>query len=97
MQDVYLVTYTIGTDWVAGTPTKEQPGFRAHADYLNALDKNNRLVIGGPLADYSHVFLAIEASGADEVRAILRDDPWQQRDMLRIREVTQWVLLVDPR
>ncbi len=84
MQDVYLVKYTLGSDWIVGRHTREQPGYRAH-------------VIGGPLADYSQVQLAIEASSPDEVRALLRDDPWQQKDMLRVEDITKWLLLVDPR
>lgn len=91
------MTYRLGNAWVPATNSPQQPGYRAHADYLNEVDKKNRLIIGGPLADYSQIQLAIEAVSSEEVFALLENDPWLRQDMLQIDKVTKWILLVDPR
>lgn len=87
----------MGNSWVAGIDSWEQRSYREHADYLNNVHTNNRILIGGPLWDYSEIQIAIEATSACEVEAILADDPWLKQDMLRIERVTKWVLLIDPR
>ncbi len=96
-RDVYLVIYRVGKSWLPGTDSPEQPGYRAHADYLNEVDKTNRLIIGGPIADFSQIQLALEAESAARVSALLADDPWLQQEMLHIEKVAKWTLLVDPR
>jgi uncharacterized protein YciI len=85
MKDVYLVTYRPGPAWIPGKYSPEQPGYRRHADYLNLVERTNRLVIGGPLADLSHVHLAIEGNSEEAVRLALDADPWLFEDMLQLR------------
>src|SRR5262249_20346875 len=97
MHDVYFVTFRTGTAWVPNTESPQQPGFREHADFLNEVDRTHRLLIGGPLADYSQIQIAMEARSADEARAILANDPWIRSDTTRIETITKWVLLIDPR
>jgi uncharacterized protein YciI len=97
MRNVYLVFFGTGSSWEPGKASLEQSAFRTHADYLNGIDKRNRLVAGGPLEDYSNILLAVEADSADEVREVLKSDPWLVQDKLRIERIMQWTLLVDPR
>jgi uncharacterized protein YciI len=97
MRNVYLVFFGTGSSWEPGIGSPEQAGFRAHADYLNEIDKQNRLVIGGPLEDYSNILLALEADSADQVRDALKADPWIVQGKLLIERIMQWTLLVDPR
>lgn len=97
-RDVYLVTYRTGHAWVQGRGSKEQPAWGEHTDYLNHVEEDgNRLLIGGPLEDYSEIHLAIEADSADQVRSLLANEPWIKRGTLEIVSVKQWLLLVDPR
>jgi uncharacterized protein YciI len=97
MRNVFLVFFRTGSSWEPGIGSPQQAGFRAHADYLNRVDERNRLVAGGPLEDYSNILLALEGDSADEVRELLKSDPWLVQDKLRIERIMQWTLLVDPR
>lgn len=97
MKSVFLVFFQPGLRWVPGLESPQQPGFRVHADYLNAVDKRHRLLIGGPLDDYSAILLAMEAENEAQVRDLLARDPWLLDGMLVIERIRKWTLLVDPR
>ena len=70
---------------------REQDGWDAHAEFMDALTEEGFVVLGGPVGegDGEDSLLVIDAGGEDEVRARLADDPWGE-DMLTTRSIEPW-------
>ena len=92
----HVVLHRSGPSWDAARPLEEQAGWAAHAAYMDALVDDGVVVLGGPLADEYRVVLVIEASTDDEVRAVLRRDPWSDTH-LTIASVDPWTIRLDGR
>jgi uncharacterized protein YciI len=89
---LFAVIRTKGDAWSALLGLEEQPEWDAHARFMNALQKEGFIVLGGPLEDTPDVLLIVHASGPDEIRKRLQDDPWTSRDLLRISRISPWAL-----
>jgi uncharacterized protein YciI len=59
---------------------------------MNALAREEFVVLGGPLDGTPDVLLIVRAASADEIRARLAKDPWRVSDLLRISRITPWTL-----
>jgi uncharacterized protein YciI len=73
---------------------EEQPGWPAHAAFMDGLVANGFVVLGGPLADEQRVVLAIEAESEDTVRATLSRDPWSGTHLV-VDAVEPWTIRLD--
>jgi len=51
----------------------------------------------GPLADGSGSLVIVKAESTEAARAIFREDPWAQRDILVADEVKEWTIFLDAR
>jgi uncharacterized protein YciI len=89
---LFAVIRTRGDAWNASLGLEEQPQWDAHASFMNGLQQEGFIVLGGPLEDTPDVLLIFRASGAEEIRRRLQDDPWTSRDFLRIRRISPWTL-----
>jgi len=69
-----------------------QAGWASHAAFMDALEKEEFVILGGPLEGTPDVLLVVKAGSAGEVRARLEGDPWTAMDLLRIAEVKPWIL-----
>jgi uncharacterized protein YciI len=89
---MFLVTVRrSGPEYDLSRPLEEQPGWEAHAAFMDALVERGFIVLGGPLADEERVVYAIEAASEDEVRATLAQDPWSGSH-LNAESVTGWTV-----
>jgi len=70
-----------------------QPGWRAHADFMNALAAQGFIVVGGPLEGTADTLLVVSADGEGEIRQRLAQDP-SSVDVLRISRLVPWSLLL---
>ena len=73
---------------------EEQPGWPAHAAFMDGLVASGFVVLGGPLADEQRVVLAIEAESEDTVRATLSRDPWSGTHLV-VDAVECWTIRLD--
>jgi uncharacterized protein YciI len=89
---LFAVIRTRGDAFDASRRLEEQPEWDAHARFMNDLQKEGSIVLGGPLEDTPDVLLIFRADSADEIRQRLRDDPWTRRDLLRISRIAPWTL-----
>jgi hypothetical protein len=69
-----------------------QTGWAAHAVFMNALQDDGFVVLGGPLEGTSDVLLIIRADEPQQIHARLAADPWTANDLLRIARVMPWNL-----
>jgi uncharacterized protein YciI len=93
--DYFLVERAKGPAWDHTKARREQPGWDAHAAFMDALAEEGFVVLGGPVGegDGDNALLVVDAEGADAVRARLAEDPWDD-DMLTIESVRPWSVWV---
>ena len=84
----YVAHYTPGPNWVAGQPLREQP-LKPHVEYLLGLHREERLLMGGPLADGSGGLVIFSAPSAAEVDVMLSGDPAIKSGIL-VADVKEW-------
>ncbi|MFY9529046.1 MAG: hypothetical protein WAR24_09050 [Candidatus Acidiferrales bacterium] len=68
-----------------------QEDWNAHA-FMNALESEGFVVLGGPLEGTRDVLLVIRAKTSDQIIDRLSADPWARRDLLRVSRVSPWTL-----
>ena len=89
---LFAVIRTCSDAWNPSLRLAEQPDWGAHASFMNRLESEGFIVLGGPLEDAPDVLLIVRATTADEIVERLRDDPWTSRDLLRVTRIPQWTL-----
>ena len=73
---VFAVINTRGPRWDDSRPMEEHEGWRAHADFMNALVADGFVLLGGPLAGTRDVLLVVRAENEAEVEARSGADCW---------------------
>ncbi len=87
---LFVVITERGPNWDDSQPMDQQPDWRAHADFMNALVADGFVLLGGPLVGTRDVLLIVRAESEAEARARLAEDIWVARGLLRQRQVTPW-------
>ena len=84
-----------GPEWVDGRPMREQKGWTEHADFMNALETEGLVMLGGPLKYARHrALLVLSAPDERVLRERLAEDPWMRSGVLRNLEFYPWELLL---
>src|SRR5262249_15751568 len=94
MKRLYLLTHMPGEAWLLGKPLTEQPDWRAHANFMNALADRGFVVLGGLIRN-TEALLPIDAGSEDEILRVFDDDPWHISDVLAIKEIREWTILLE--
>jgi hypothetical protein len=91
----FLVTEVPGPKWDRSHPRREQPGWNAHAAFIDNLADHGVVVLGGPLGDpdYGPALLVIAAESEQAVRKHLADDPWLGT-ILTIQSLQRWSIWI---
>jgi uncharacterized protein YciI len=89
-----VVIVKAGPTWKGGPP-EEQPGWDAHADFVDALVDAGRFVMGGPFSDYSGSMSLFEGMTRDEVEARVATDPFVENGVFVVESVRAWTVYVD--
>ena len=92
MKQLFAVIRSRGPAWRASRPLEAQEAWDAHASFMNALQREGFVVLGGPLEGTSDVLLVIRAETPDEILERLSADPWTGMDLLRVTRVAPWTL-----
>jgi uncharacterized protein YciI len=71
---------------------EEQVEWRAHAAFMNALEREGFVLLGGPLEGSADVLLIIRAITSEDITNRLENDPWTRRDLLRVTRISPWTL-----
>ena len=89
---VFAVINTRGPRWDDSRPMEEHEGWRAHADFMNALVAEGFVLLGGPLEGTRDVLLIVRAGSEAEVATRLDPDIWVVNGLLRRRQIASWTL-----
>ena len=92
---LYLVAYGPGSAWEPAKPRREQDGWDAHAEFIDALVDEGTVVIGGPL-DEQRALLVMQRDDEAGLRARILEDPWAD-SVLTIESIERWTLWLPPR
>src|SRR6266566_1537984 len=92
MKELFAVILNHGTAWQASRSLEEQQDWEAHRSFMNALEKEGFVVLGGPRKSKHEVLLIFRATTPEEIVDRLSADPWHRRDLLRVSRVTRWEL-----
>lgn len=85
--------YTLFVILLSKIPNKHLTGslIRAHVQFLRRLDRDNKLVLCGPFADYEGGMIIIRVSSLDEAHSIAKSDPFVENEVEKY-EIRTWQL-----
>jgi uncharacterized protein YciI len=89
-----MLIHRAGPTWKSGPP-EDQPDWDAHADFVDALIAEGKFVMGGPLSDSSGSLVLFENVTAEEVRELIKEDPFVKNGVFVVDEVFDWTIYVD--
>lgn len=92
----FVVNSYNGPAWVEGRPMREQGGWPAHRDFMNALPEGF-VFLGGPVEGHrTRAMLLVKATDLAEVHRVLDPDPWVKSGTL-VEVIELWEILIgDP-
>ena len=92
----FVVINEQGPGWDPDRPMRGQAGWAEHAAFMNALEAEHLVVLGGPLgnAPKHRALLVLEAPDEKAVRDRLSEDPWMRSGTLVIGELWPWEILL---
>ncbi len=92
MKQLFAVILRHGPDWQDPLPLEAQPGWSAHASFMDALVDDGFVVLGGPMQGTGEVLLVIRAGSEQEVAARLAADPWHVSGLLGVERILPWTI-----
>jgi uncharacterized protein YciI len=92
MTALFAVMRTRGPAWNDAAPMEGQVDWRAHADFMNALQGAGVALLAGPLTDTRDVLLVFRADSEAEVEARLAEDCWSVKGLLQTLWIKPWGL-----
>jgi hypothetical protein len=93
----FAVTLVHGPAWDATRPIRRQQAWEQHATFMDELVDEGFIILGGPLGDGARTLHLVEASGEQQIRARLADDPWAAMGLLEVGWTLPWALWLDGR
>jgi len=91
----HVVLRQSGPEWQAAKPLEAQSGWAEHAAFMDALEDEGFVVLGGPIPD-RRVVHVVEAESEDDVRARFARDPWSGTHLV-VDAVDPWTIRLDSR
>lgn len=93
---LFVVVNEQGPVWRDGRPMREQDGWDRHAAFMDSLESDGFVLLGGPLRGGSKHRALLVVQGRDEraVRGRLAEDPWMRTGVLRTVSFEPWELLL---
>lgn len=92
MKQLFAVIRSRGPAWEFSQPLERQADWDAHASFMEALEQEGFVVLGGPLEGTSEVLLIVRAGSPEEIADRLAADPWAAIDLLRVSRIMPWTL-----
>src|SRR5215472_10007720 len=89
---LFAVIRTHGAAWQPSLPLEGQTGWSAHAAFMNALEAEGFIVLGGPLEGTVDVLLIVRAANPEEILSRFEADPWTAGHLLRVSQISPWTL-----
>ena len=77
--------------------TREQLFWDEHAAFIDKLDDEGFILLGGPLVDEGGAILVVHAADEHEIREKMKDDPWYTQGVLKLESIKRWDIFIDNR
>jgi len=87
-----VIIHSPGHKWVDSLSFRDQPGIEMHVNYMAALLKDNKLVLGGPFLDNSGG-MVIYDGGLEEAEMDAYNDPGVKNGLLSVK-VKPWMVVM---
>lgn len=71
----FVLTYSPGSAWQSGAAFIDQPGMKAHIQYLTDLHNNDVVLMDGVLTDEPGEMLLLRTSSLDQAQQVAAQDP----------------------
>lgn len=66
---------------------EEQEEWPAHAKFMNSLEGECFVVLGGPVTGTREFLLVVRANDEQEIQARISRDPWSRNQLLHVTEI----------
>ena len=91
----FVVINEQGPGWDPLRLMREQKGWTDHAKFMDALEAEQFVLLGGPLKYSKHrAMLIVKAFNEQELRKRLAEDPWMRTEVLKTIEIYPWDILL---
>lgn len=91
----FVVINEQGPGWDQKHAMREQKGWTDHVKFMNALEADHFVVLGGPLKFSKHrAMLIVNAPDEQTLRKKLAEDPWMITGVLRTIEIYPWEIVL---
>jgi len=89
---LFVVIRARGDAWRPALPLEAQEDWAGHASFMDALERDGFVILGGPLEGTPEFLLVVRANTPEEIADRLRGDPWTGMNLLRVNRITPWTL-----
>ena len=89
---LFCVTRSRGSAWDGSLAMEQQAEWPAHAAFMDGLERQGFVVVGGPLEDTPYLMLAVRAESLEAARARLAEDPWEAARIIETTRIVAWTL-----
>lgn len=89
---LFAVIRSRGAGWKQALAVEEQVGWLSHAVFMDGLQAEGFVLLGGPLEGTSDYLLVFRAQDGAEIESRLAADPWSGNVLLHPPKVTPWTL-----
>ena len=92
---LFIISYTAGPNWREGAPMSQQPGMRAHGEYITGLFAEGLIFAAGPYMQDDGVnmgeggLIIVRAENREAVDAIVAADPAVTGGLF-VPQVSRW-------
>ena len=90
MQHLFVVIRRYGPPYARDLPLEEQQDWEAHRAFMNALEAEGIVRLGGPLEEHEDVLLIFRAENRTEIERRLANDPWTKSGILSTERISRW-------
>lgn len=91
---LFVVIRRYGPPYDPGKPLEAQPDWEAHRVFMNALEAEGVVRLGGPLEGSGEVLLVFRAGDEQEIGERLAADPWTRSGILTTVSIRRWDLRI---
>ena len=94
VQRLFVVIRRYGPPYARDLPLEAQQDWEAHRAFMNALEAEGLVRLGGPLEEREDVLLIFRGKHKEEIERRLADDPWTKRGILSTARISGWNLRI---
>ena len=91
---IFAVIRTHGGSFNGALLLEQQELWEPHRQFMNTIEAEGFVILGGPLEQSDDVLLIFRAEGPEQIEARLADDPWTRNGFLRTVRISPWQIRI---